>query len=139
MKNMTEILYIDSNIFIFPLIYDNDQANQSMEILTKIENNEITAYTSILTWDEVTYVVNKIMGKADSIGSGKKFINYPNLRFITADINIIIKAQEIMKNYNIKPRDAIHVASALSKNIHNIVSDDSDFDSIDLINRIKLE
>ena len=78
------------------------------------------------------------MGNADSVSTGKKFINYPNLRFINADINIIIKAQEIRENYNIKLRDAIHISSALSKNIHNIISDDSDFDLVNLINRIRL-
>ncbi len=138
MKNMAETFYIDSNIFIFPVIYDNEKAIKSTEILNKVENKEIIAYTSVLTWNEVTYVVNKIMGNADSVSTGKKFINYPNLRFINADINIIIKAQEIRENYNIKPRDAIHISSALSKNIHNIISDDSDFDLVNLINRIRL-
>jgi len=135
---MTEIFYIDSNIFIFPIIYENEQANISRKILERIEKNEIIAYTSVLTWDEVAYVVNKVMGKADSINAGKKFINYPNLRFIQASIDIIIRAQEIIQNYNLKPRDSIHVASALSKSIHNIVSDDSDFDKIDLIKRVVL-
>ena len=138
MRSMTEIFYIDSNIFIFPVIYENEKADASSKILNDIEKNEIIAYTSVLTWDEVAYVVNRVMGRADSINAGKKFINYPNLRFIPASIDIIVRAQEIIQNYNIKPRDAIHVASALSKNIHNIVSDDSDFDKIDLIKRVKL-
>ena len=135
---MEEIFYIDSNVFIFPVIYDNEKAVRATSILNKIENKEITAYTSVLTWDEVTYVVNKIMGNADSVSTGKKFINYPNLRFINADINIIVRAQEIRENYNVKPRDAIHMSSALSRYIHNIISDDSDFYLVNLINRIKL-
>ncbi|SMD31427.1 type II toxin-antitoxin system VapC family toxin [Picrophilus oshimae] len=136
---MAETFYIDSNVFIFPVIYDNEKAIKATEILNKIENKEIIAYTSVLTWDEVVYIVNKIMGKADSVSTGKKFLNYPNLRFISVDINIIARAQKIVEDYNIKPRDAIHISSALSKNIHNIISDDSDFDFVHLINRIKLE
>ncbi len=111
---------------------------QDRKILDSIEKNEIIAYTSVLTWDEVAYVVNRVMGRADYINAGKKFIRYPNLRFIPASIDIIVRAQEIIQNYNLKPGDAIHVANALSKNIHNIVSDDSDFDKIDLIKRVKL-
>ncbi len=135
---MTETFYIDSNIFIFPAIYDNEQACKAGKILSRIENNEIIGYTSVLTWDEVMYVIWKILGKADSISIGKKFINYPNLRFINTDLNIIIKAMEIAENYNLKPRDSIHIATALSRGIHNIISDDSDFDSVDIIYRIKL-
>ena len=135
---MTETFYIDSNIFIFPAIYDNEQACKAGKILSRIENNEIIGYTSVLTWDEVMYVIWKILGKADSISIGKKFINYPNLRFINTDLNIIIKATEIAENYNLKPRDSIHIATALSRDIHNIISDDSDFDSVDIVYRIKL-
>ena len=138
MMNMTETFYIDSNIFIFPVIYNNEQAYKAGNILSRIENNEIIGYTSVLTWDEVVYVIWKTLGKADSISIGKKFINYPNLRFINTDLNIIIKATEIAENYNLKPRDSIHIATALSRDIHNIISDDSDFDSVDIVYRIKL-
>ena len=138
MMNMTETFYIDSNIFIFPAIYDNEQACKAGKILSRIENNEIIGYTSVLTWDEVMYVIWKILGKADSISIGKKFINYPNLRFINTDSNIIIKATEIAENYNLKPRDSIHIATALSRDMHNIISDDFDFDSVDIVYRIKL-
>ena len=135
---MTETFYIDSNIFIFPVIYDNEQASKAGNIQSRIENNEIIGYTSVLTWEEVVYVIFKTLGKADSISIDKKFINYPNLRFINTDLNIIIKAKEIVENYNLKPRDSIYIATALSRDIHNIISDDSDFDSVDIIYRIKL-
>ena len=135
---MTETFYIDSNIFIFPVIYDNEQASKAGNIQSRIENNEIIGYTSVLTWEEVVYVIFKTLGKADSISIDKKFINYPNLRFINTDLNIIIKAKEIVENYNLKPRDSIYIATALARDIHNVISDDSDFDSVDIIYRIKL-
>ena len=139
MKNMIKTFYIDSNIFLFPVLYENDKAEKAGNILKNIENKKIIGYTSLLTWDEITYVVNKVMGKPDSILIGKKFIEYPNLRFINIDMNIIINSQEIREKYNIKPRDSIHIACAISKGINKIISDDSDFDLIDLIKRIKLE
>ena len=55
------------------------------------------------------------------------------MRFINTDSNIIIKATEIAENYNLKPRDSIHIATALSRDMHNIISDDFDFDSVDII------
>jgi predicted nucleic acid-binding protein len=77
-------------------------------------------------------------GKGRFYISRQKFINYPNLRFINTDLNIIIKATEIAENYNLKPKDSIHMTTALSRDIHNIISDDSNFDSVDIIYRIKL-
>ena len=49
------------------------------------------------------------------------------------------KNEEIIEKYNLKPRDAIHVASALTNNIKEIVSDDPDFDKVKEIKRKKLK
>jgi len=40
-----------------------------------------------------------------------------------------------MENYRIKPRDAIHAATALENKITNIVSYDKDFDELKEIKR----
>jgi|UPI000326AF8C hypothetical protein len=39
MGSMTEIFYIDSNIFIFPAIYENEKAIISGKILTFLSRN----------------------------------------------------------------------------------------------------
>jgi predicted nucleic acid-binding protein len=46
--------YIDSNVFIYPVIYKTETQPKAKEILLKIEKGELKAYTSTLTWDEVT-------------------------------------------------------------------------------------
>jgi predicted nucleic acid-binding protein len=43
-----------------------------------------------------------------------------------------------MGKYNLSPRDAIHLASALSRKAIAIVSDDEDFDQIKEIKRIPI-
>ena len=42
-------------------------------------------------------------------------------------------------NKNLKPRDAIHLATAKSMKCKAIISDDSDFEKIEGIKRIKLD
>ena len=37
MRSMTEIFYIDSNIFISPVIYENEKADASTDILPQIK------------------------------------------------------------------------------------------------------
>jgi predicted nucleic acid-binding protein len=60
--------YIDSNVFIYPVLYgadNNEKARNAKEILLKIEEGELKAYTSTLTWDEVVWVVSRVMGRDD--------------------------------------------------------------------------
>jgi predicted nucleic acid-binding protein len=129
-------IYVDSNIFISPLIYErSSQAVNSKRILSAVEKGQVTAYTSTLTWDEVVWVVRRVLGRADSIQAGEKLAAYPNLRYIPASEEVIRSAQRLSSEYNIAPRDAIHVTSAMNKSVDALVSDDSDLDVVREIKR----
>lgn len=134
--------YIDSNVFIYPAIYQTEaqqKAKKAKEILHKIENGELSAYTSTLTWDEVVWVVSRVMGRNDGIAQGRKLLGFPNLKFINADENVLTQAQTLIDKYKLSPRDSIHVASALVRNIKAVISDDADFDQVQEIERTPLE
>jgi len=134
--------YIDSNVFLYSTLYSpasEPKAKKAKEILQKIENGEMPAATSTLTWDEVVWVATKLLGRVDGIAQGQKLLGFPNIEFINVDEGIIAHAQAIMANYKLSPRDSIHIASALSKRIKTIVSDDEDFDQIREIKRTPLK
>jgi len=134
--------YIDSNVFIYPVLYQTEtqqKAKKAKEILLKIESGELSAYTSTLTWDEVVWVVSRVIGRNDGIAQGRKLLGFPNLNFINADENVLTHAQTLLDKYKLSPRDSIHVASALTKNIKAIISDDADFDQVQEIKRTPLE
>jgi uncharacterized protein len=134
--------YIDSNVFIYPVIYQTEaqqKAKKAKEILHKIENGELSAYTSTLTWDEVVWVVSRVMGRNDGIAQGRKLLGFPNLKFINPDENVLTQAQTLIDKYKLSPRDSIHVASALVRNIKAVISDDTDFDQVQEIKRTPLE
>ena len=137
---MKGTFYIDSNVFLYPVLYSGiKEAETAGEILTGIEQKNIQAYTSTLTWDEVSYVVERAFGKTDSIEVGKKFLNFPFLRFIPVDDEIIRRSQVIREKYNLKPRDSIHISCAIERNISEIITDDADFDGIKEITRIPIK
>lgn len=136
---MSEPVYTDANVFILPAIYgDSGRGAKATDILRKIETGQLSAYTSCLTWDEVVWVVLKTLGKADSIESGKKLMRFPNLRFVEVSESVIAKSQSLIEKYQLKPRDAIHCSSAISKGISVFVSDDRDFDIVQEIKRTPL-
>ncbi len=131
--------YLDTNVFIYDVGNDDQKSKICIEIRKKVLKKEIKGETSLLTWDEFIHGVRKQYGGSVAIEEGKKFLKFPNLLFLEVDKNIISKAQELMEQYNLRPRDAIHAASALINGINEIISDDSDFDKVKELKRIKLE
>ena len=132
-------VYIDSNIFISPLIYEDasDEAADSRMILGMVERGELVAYTSNITWDEVVWVVRRVLAKADSTLAGEKLLSFPNLRFVSASEEVVRSAQRLLVEYALAPRDAIHLASALSRSVDVVLSDDPDLDVLE--ERLKRE
>lgn len=136
-KNM---IYIDSNVFIYAVTSKSDEVvSLSKNIMSKITEGEMQAFTSVLTWDEFFWVTKKIIGLELAKIESSKFLGMPNLRFISADEVIIRSAQRLIENYNLTPRDAIHAASAISHGIKQIITDDPDFDKLKEIKRVPIE
>ncbi len=128
--------HTDPNVFLYPVLYSEiEEAEKAKDILARIESKEIQAYTSTLTWDEISYVTEMVLGKTDAVEIGKKFINFPFLRFVTVDDEIIRRSQVIRERYHLKPRDSIHLSCAIERNILEIITDDTDFDGIKEIKR----
>ncbi len=128
--------YIDSNIFIHSLLSNDEKARLFRKILFDIANKKIIAGTSLLTWDEVTYIIMKHKGKKAALHHSEKFINFPNMIFIGMELPVHAKADQLFRTYNLDPRDAIHIATAILSGASEVISDDSDFDKINEIKRI---
>lgn len=134
------MFYVDSNVFIYPIIYDEaavPEARKSRGFLLEIALGRIEAYTSTLTWDEVTWIVRRLLGLDISLRLGRRFLSFPNLKLLAVKRTTLLKAQEIMEEYELKPRDALHAAVALENKITTIVSYDEDFDKLNMIKRVE--
>ena len=67
-------------------------------------------------------------------------MQFENLKTVKIDSKTMQSALELMKLcVTPKPRDAIHLATALDEGISTIVSDDVDFDHINGIKRTALD
>jgi len=132
------VIYLDSNIFIYPLVYGSslEETKKANLHLGRLVRGKISGCTSILTWDEVFYVVYKITNNRKSARlAGEMFLVFPNLCHLSVDFGLVAGAQEIAAKFDIKPRDAIHAACALEFCDGEIISNDSDFDRIDGMTR----
>jgi predicted nucleic acid-binding protein len=105
--------------------------------LLEIALGKIEAYASPVTWGEVAWVIRKILGAEASIDHGRKLLSFPNLKLLQVKRTTALKAQDLMEEYELKPRDALHAAIALENKITTIVSFDKDFDKLKAVKRIE--
>jgi len=126
-------IYIDANVFVQGIIRGH---KKSKEVIMRIAKKEFVGVTSVLSWDEMVFCVGKFLGKDVANIEGAKFFTLPNFIFIDAKKEIIVKAQKLCEIYDIKPRDAIHCATALHLGIKEIISEDKDFDKVKELKRI---
>lgn len=130
------MIYLDTNIFVYATINNGSIGESCRNVLKRVGGKNIDACTSFLTWDEFVFVLRKHRGKDIAVVEGEKFLHFPHLRFIKTDEVVTSQAQEIVKKYGLKPRDAIHAASAISAGCKEIISDDSDFDTVKGLRRV---
>jgi len=130
--------YLDSNVFLYPVLFADAKADRCRAILRRVVSGDLTAVTSVLTWDEFVYVVQKVLGRSVAVAEGQKFLRFPHLSFLKADMGTLSGAQRVLTQYNVRPRDALHAATALAHGASDMISDDSDFDAIKEIRRIPL-
>src|SRR5271170_6140707 len=140
---MTDSIYVDSNAFVLPILgEDSSRAKGATDLLRLIEAGRVNALTSLLTWDEVCWVVTKVLGRADGIAAGKKLLSFPHLRFVEANSAVMVTAQTLLERYSsggLSPRDAIHCASALTRKAASIASDDTGLDVVKEVKREPLD
>ena len=136
------MVYIDSNVFVYAVTYDpatNPKARRAIRVLKEVEGGQKRGETSLLTWDEVTWVVWKLKGYETGTKAGAALLKLRNLILLPVNSSVMVKAQQLVDVYQLKPRDAIHVSSALLAGEREVVSDDSELDVVREIARLPLE
>jgi len=129
--------YLDTNIFLLPILYDGDKANKAKEVLEKMASGDIQCATASLTLDEFIWVITKLIkDRKKAIEACKDILELPNLRILEVAADDLLVALDFMEKYDqLKPRDAIHLSVSINSGIFTIVSDDEDFNNIEEINR----
>ncbi|MBS3090962.1 type II toxin-antitoxin system VapC family toxin [Candidatus Pacearchaeota archaeon] len=131
------MIYLDSNVFIYAALNMKPVADKCIKIMNDIANKKIEVCTSILTWDEFFYSIKRSLGTDYAVLESERLLRFLNLTFLDANVNTILLAQRLSTRYNIGPRDAIHAATAIANKCGSIISDDSDFDKVKELKRIK--
>ena len=152
-----EAVYIDANIFNYVLSDHRTYGEVCYLFLEGVMTGKYSAYTSILSLDEVSYVVLK--GKvAEELGidfravtpklikknisvvkkimpfvieTVSAILSIENLTLLPANVLLKVITLDFMSRYYLLPRDAIHVATMHEFGITNIATNDPDFERVE--------
>ncbi len=127
--------YIDSNLFIYAALYDDERGEKARKFLEEVRLGKEVSYTSSLTFDEVFWIVKKEKDMDSALEIVRAMLEMRNLKFVTVDTSLLWESYKLIKEYGLDPRDSIHLACALEKKSDIITSEDRDFDDIDVVKR----
>ena len=133
------MIYLDSNVFISAALYGDEVGNRARTILKGIRSGGFEACTSTLTFDEVYWVVKKEKGKDSALRIVKAMLRMKNLRYVPVDKEVLWRTYDLLDGNDLGPRDGIHLACALIFGSEIMISEDSDFDKVDLIENVTIE
>ncbi|HSJ53431.1 MAG TPA: PIN domain-containing protein [Anaerolineae bacterium] len=131
------------------------------DLFARIEAAALQAYTSVLTFDELTYRMLLALIRDHHGGSPleqlrhneKQLIaqfypeiaphltrlrTFPNLFLIEVTSTDLTAMDEAMHLYHLRPRDALHLAAMRKSDCFNLVSHDPDFDRVPHVQRYTL-
>lgn len=130
--------YLDANVFVYAMREDEPaESAKARRFLDRVFTDGNDVFTSVLTWDEIVWSFEKLKEKEKGDAAGEKFLHFPQLELLPVTPQIIWGAQQLKHNFKLNPRDAIHAATAILKNIPTIASFDPDFDKIKGLKRVE--
>lgn len=134
------MIYVDANIFIYPVLYRGNKSEAAKHFLKEVVNGQ-KAITSCLSIDEIVWNIwQETENRQKGITQGKRLFYFPNLKVVRLRPIEIHSALDLMTQYKkLTPRDAIHAATALERNITRLLSDDKDFEQVNELQWISLD
>ncbi len=131
-------MYADAGVFVLSLTAadGSPHVRESKRFVESVVRGERAVSTSVLTWDEVVYVVRRLLGPEDSQEKAEDLLALPNVTWIPADLAVIREASVLYRNLPIRPRDAIHAASAIRAGEREVLSEDKVFERISGMRRV---
>ena len=129
------MIYVDTNIWIYASIAHPKYGHRCKAILERIEKGQLEAVVSVQVLSEVAGVLYQQYHVKDPTKHVAAILSYP-MKFVDVTPDIVLKVVEYSRDYGILPYDGIHVASALSSFITEILSADKELDKVGVIERI---
>ncbi len=122
------------------LIYLNTMTSENRKLLEELFKKLLSEqlFINMLVVDELLYVSRKYGVAYDVTLDFLKSIILPYTGVVPIDEEDFKPIEKYLVNYNLKPSDAVHLATMEKTGASSIVSEDEDFDKVKEVKRIWL-
>lgn len=106
-------------------------------MINKAAKGEINAATSLETLEETLFILSKLTSPSTAIRVIRDYLKMTKIKKYEMKLATFEYTLEIMEITPLKrPKDAINVATMLEHNIPKIVSEDEEYEKVNLIQRV---
>lgn len=120
-------IYWDACVFHALFGEEVGRVDECKKVIESALRGEVEIYTSAITSAEVVWIKNLDRLSPEHEERIQKFFEHKFIRVITCDRGIAAEARRLLWTYpKLKPKDAIHVASAISQAVNLMHSYDDD-------------
>ena len=129
--------FLDSTTLIHAIDKESEYQKECLNIIDKASRGSINAATSLETLEETLFILSKLTSPQIAIRVTRDYLKLRKIKKYEMRQTTFEHAIEIMDITPLKrPKDAINIATMLEHNITKIVSEDEDYDKIDLVERV---
>jgi len=118
--------YWDSNAFLGWLAEEEDKVDECQAVIRAAEAGKTILITSALTLAEVLLLRGGPPIPTDRAEAVQGFFEHEYIVVNDLDRRIAEDAQRLVWNYSIKPKDAVHVATAIDAKVDRMETFDGD-------------
>ena len=109
--------YWDSDVFLGLLNEEKDKVDKCRGVIRLAEDDKIVIVTSALTLTEVVWIKGLPRLSEKSENKIRKFFEQEYIAVRVVDRVIAEEARQLIWKHSVKPKDAIHIATAMLLNI----------------------
>jgi len=129
--------FLDSTTMIHAIDKEAEYQEECLNIINKAAKGLINTATSLETLEETLFILSKLISPQTAIRVTRDYLKLQKIKKYEMRQTTFEHALEIMETTPFKrPKDAINIATMLEHNITKIISEDEDYDKIDLVERV---
>jgi len=129
--------FLDSTTLIHAVDKEAEYRKECLNVINKAAKGLINAATALETLEEALFTLSRLASVQTAIRVARDYLKLERIKKYEMRRTTFEHALEIMEITPLKrPKDAINVATMLEQNIEKIISEDEDYDRVDLVKRV---
>ena len=137
MKRSKTSYFLDSTTLIHAIDKESEYQKECLNVIDRAAKGLINAATSLETLEEVLFILSRLISEEVAIRVIRDYLKLQKIEKFEMRQATFENAIEIIEITPLKrPKDAINVATMLEHNIAKIISEDTDYDEIDFVERV---